>query len=125
MLELLKEIADRSGGLTLADAERLCAVIPSSWYTTDCGYSKTSDDRFAKSLSRLFPAFSWRIILDRSGERSRWALTIDDNDPKEHYVPEGGVCIHCMKTAEELGVPERDDDGQEIEEHQHALSKRP
>lgn len=57
-------------------------------------------------LKRDFPEFNWRVILDRSGEYSRGAITIDDNDPREHFIPIGGRCIHCGKTAAELGVAE-------------------
>ncbi len=104
MLNLLKEIADRSGGLTRKDAERLCTTMPVDWYTTPCAYSATSRPQFAASLRELFPAFNWRIIIDRSGEWTRWALTVDDDDPREHYFNGGlgGRCIHCGKSPREI-----------------------
>jgi hypothetical protein len=103
MLNLLKDIADRSGGLAVEDAKRLCAAIPCTWYTVNFGYSHTSDSQFAKTLRDMFPAFSWRIILDRSGERTRWTLTVDDDDPREHYFDRlGGQCVHCGKSSREI-----------------------
>ena len=123
MLDLIKDIADRSGGLTREDAKRLCVAIPTAWYTRPCGYSETDNPQFAKSLHEIFPTFNWRIIVCRSGERSRWALTIDDDDPREHYFHRlGGECVHCGKSAWEISrIDEVNGDDEFLSELEIAL----
>jgi len=95
--------------MTLEEAKKLCGFL-NPLCTKETGYGKTSNDSLARDLRLSFPEFNWRVILTRHNERSSWALTIDDADIREHYVPVGGVCIHCGKTAVELGVEEQDDD---------------
>ncbi len=99
--------------MTRGEAEKLCRLIPSSSYTTETGFGAKADHHYSDNLRIAFPGFNWRIILDRSGQYSRWALTIDDNDPREHYFERlGGKCVHCHKTAHELAVGEEgDEDG--------------
>ncbi len=96
--------------MTRDEAEKLIGIIPSSVFVRQTGYGGVAVDDFADRLRATYPEFNWRIILDRSGERTHWRLTIDDNDPREHYVPVGGVCVHCGKTATELGVEERSEE---------------
>lgn len=132
MFELLKEIADRSGGLTYEDAKRLCGMISYEQYTVPCGYSRTENHKFIELLCKVFPDFHWRIILDRSGERTRFALTIDDEDSREHYFNRlGGQCVHCGKSAREISrIDEVNGDDEflhELEikmENERALQKR-
>jgi hypothetical protein len=110
--------------MTREEAEKLCRLIPRSAYTREAGYSSTANDTFAESLREAFPDFNWRVILDRSGERTRWRLTVDDNDPREHFFHLlGGKCIHCGKTALDLKI-EHDESNTEEEELIHALSQR-
>jgi hypothetical protein len=107
--------------MTIEEARKLIYLIPRSAYTRNIGMGDTNYDEYAESLKAAFPEFNWRIILDRSGERTHWRLTIDDDDPREHYVPVGGVCIHCGKTAAELGVDERHDgDDEEVDTEAYA-----
>lgn len=101
--------------MTHDEAKKLCGLIPSSAYTSETGYGRTADSGYADMLRAAFPGHNFRVILDRSGERTRWAITVDDNDPREHYVPVGGTCIHCGKSAAELGVEEHRDDDDEAE----------
>lgn len=96
--------------MTREDAVKLMGVIPRSAFSYDAGVGEVADHGLAKRLKELFPQFNWRIALNRQGEYSRWMLTIDDPDIREHYVPVGGTCIHCGKSARELGVEERFDD---------------
>ncbi len=57
---------------------------------------------------KLFPAFTWRIKTLRLLGSKRQAdtsdaLTVDDDDPREHYFDRlGGECIHCGKSAREI-----------------------
>lgn len=99
--------------MTYDEAKTICKIVPIEAYTRSSGYGSTSCSEFANDLRRAFPDFNWRIILDRSGRWSQWALTVDDNDPREHYVSRNswgpGVCVHCGKMASELGIEERED----------------
>lgn len=90
--------------MTREQAKELCNLFPRSAYTRDVGMGSTDDsDYLCGRLKSLFPEFNWRVILDRSGEHTRWVLTIDDNDPREHYFDRlGGQCIHCGKSAREI-----------------------
>lgn len=95
----------------------MCEMIPEEAFTYETGMGRTEDaEAYLDSLSKKFPGHNWRVILDRSGHYTRWVLTVDDKDPREHYVPKSmdpeypETCIHCGKTAKELGVEERDDD---------------
>lgn len=100
--------------MTREEAMALCEMFPEDAYTRETGMGRCEEsDGFIAGLKQRFPEFNWRVILDRSGHRSRWSLTIDDDDKREHYVPESqspafpSTCIHCGKTAKELGVEER------------------
>jgi hypothetical protein len=91
--------------VTRDEAIKLCGLIPVSAYTTQTGMGPTDNPHYAATLRAAFPGHNWRVILDRSGERTRWSLTVDDNDPREHRFPKlGGSCVHCGKTARELGA---------------------
>lgn len=97
--------------LSLESAMKLCRCFSCYAVSNDMGFGKERDDTVANALKEIFPEHNWRVILDRSGEYSEWALTADDNDKREHYVPGAigyGRCVHCGKTAEELGVEYRD-----------------
>jgi len=110
--------------MTRDEAKKLCGLIPESAYTVDTGFGHTDRPAYAALLRAEFPGFNWRVILDRSSQRSRWALTIDDNDPREHFFDRlGGKCIHCHKTARELSV-EHDLSNTEEEELIDALQER-
>jgi len=111
--------------MTRGEAESLCGIIPAVAYTRDAGYGRTAVEGFAATLRERFPGFNWRVIPDRSGERTRWALTVDDDDPREHYFDRlGGACVHCGKTARELSLG-HDDSNTDYEELVDALSERP
>ena len=71
--------------MTRDEAQKLIGLIPSTAYTEETGWGRTSKQSFADSLKAAFPEFNWRIILNRSCERSYWTLTIDDDDPREFY----------------------------------------
>jgi hypothetical protein len=96
--------------MTKDEALTLCRIFPEEAYTHNSNGSRQPSEYVISSLKKGYPEFNWRVILDRSGERTRWSLTVDDNDKREHYVPVGGRCIHCGETAKELGVEERNDD---------------
>lgn len=68
--------------ITLEDAEKICII---------------ASHNNVESLKRLWPEFNWRIYLDRNGERTRWAITIKDYEPREHYFSAylQGKCIEC------------------------------
>lgn len=108
--------------MTKEEAKKLCGLIPASAYTRETGYGRTDDQSYAAMLRATFPDHNWRVILDRSGERTRWVLTVDDDDPREHYFHRlGGECVHCLKTARELRV-EQDETNTDEEELTDALS---
>lgn len=90
--------------MTRDQAKELCNLFPRSAYTRDVGMGDTEDGGWlCGRLKALFPEFNWRVILDRSGERSRWTLTVDDDDPREHYFERlGGHCVHCGRSAREI-----------------------
>lgn len=69
--------------MTKDEARKLCSIIPQSAYTRSCGPGDAMDEAYAELLNRTFPEHNWRIILDRSGQFSRWSLTVDDDDPRE------------------------------------------
>ncbi len=97
--------------MTRDEALKWIGLIPSRAIELDLGMGAGANTQYADALKRAFPEFNWRIILDRSGGRTRWALTIDDNDPREHYFGRlGAKCVHCGKTARELAVPEEERD---------------
>lgn len=62
-----------------------------------------------KALQGRWPNVPWRVFLDRSLDRTFWNITAKEHEPREHFVPRGGSCIHCGKKASELGVEERDE----------------
>lgn len=102
--------------MTREEAEALCELFPEEAYSRATGMGRSSDDgAFVAELKEKFPGFNWRVILNRSGERSRWSLTVDDDDKREHYVAQSkdpeypNTCIHCGKTAKELDVEEREE----------------
>jgi hypothetical protein len=89
--------------MTRDEAIKLIGLIPESAFTRETGYGRTDNQHYVRGLKASFPEFNWRIILDRSGERTRWALTIDDDDPREHYFDTiDDECIHCGKSAREI-----------------------
>jgi hypothetical protein len=74
--------------MTRDEALKVISLISSDSFTRETGMGRTSDESFAKFLNATFPEFHWRIILGRSGHRSRWSLTIDDDDPREKMPEE-------------------------------------
>lgn len=108
--------------MTTDEARKLCGLIPVSAYTTHTGMGPTDNPSYAALLRATFPRHNWRVILDRSGEYTRWSLTVDDNDPREHYFDRlGGKCVHCGKTSREL-MGEQDESNTDEEEIFNALS---
>lgn len=118
--------------MTRDEAKKFIEMIPLSAFTRDIGMGRTCEQSYVESLKSRFPEFNWRIILDRSGEYTRWALTIDDDDPREHYFEYiGGQCIHCGKSAREIsridevnGDDEFLDQVKALMESKHALPQR-
>jgi hypothetical protein len=99
--------------VTFEQAMALCAATPEDMISRH----QEMDDAYAIRLREIFPEFNWRVFLNRAGRYTRWQLTVDDKDPREHYVPAKGECICCGKTAAQLrarGVSveerKRDDD---------------
>jgi hypothetical protein len=80
------------------DAEKLAALFGEHDLANRDG---TASERWPKALREAFPEHEWRVILDRSGYRTRWALSLVDDDPREHYIAHGR-CVLCDKTDEEL-----------------------
>jgi hypothetical protein len=110
--EFFQLIQELSGGkLTEAQAKLLASAIPAQWYTYNAGMGDTVNhkSKLFEDLKAAFPGYHWRPILTRHSEYTHWAVSIYEVDPREHYVPRGGVCIHCNKTAQELGIEEQDD----------------
>ena len=102
--------------MTKEEAMALCALFHENSFTYETGMGRAvSGEEFLNELREKFPSFNWRIIMDRSGTWTRWIVTVDDNDTREHYVPKSKssnypeTCIHCGKTAQELGVEEREE----------------
>lgn len=95
--------------MTREEAQALCDILSEAAYTHESSWGgRQPNNRFVNDLILKFPDFNWRVILDRSYDRTCWTLTIDDDDKREHYVAQSThVCIHCGKTAKELGVEER------------------
>ena len=94
------------------EAKKLCSLLndlDAACTDGPSGYA-AENTTIGKKLRRFFPGYEWRVILDRSRTHTRFMLTIDPNDKREHYVPVGGTCIHCGKTAKELRVKERVED---------------
>lgn len=103
-LRAFPEVVASMRPLSLESAMKICRCVSYYDISRDIGFGRTNDNRLADELRKIFPEHNWRVILDRSGEYSEWALTADNNDKREHYVPRFGTCIHCGKSAEELGV---------------------
>lgn len=109
--------------MTADDARKVCEFLASQASGRDTGFGQPANNDVAERLKSSWPEFNWRVILDRSGERTRWRITIDDNDPREHFFTRlGGKCIHCGQTSRELSV-EHDYSNTE-EELIDALSER-
>jgi hypothetical protein len=119
--------------VTKEEAKKLCGLIPQSAFSVEVGYGRMENRQYADALRTAFPEHNWRIILDRSGERTRWALTTDDDDPREHYFDRlGGRCVHCDKSAREIArIGEVNGDDEFLDElatyleKKRALPKRP
>lgn len=96
--------------MTRREALAFCRNVSDDAISSPISGYRTPNYGYAKHLRRIYPGFAWRVIIDRSCDYSRVSLTIDPKDKREHYVPVGGTCIHCGKTAKQLGVKERTED---------------
>lgn len=93
--------------MTHDDALKVCALLDPQ--VAGVGHSVADHGkRLVDHLRLLWPEFQWRLFMSRQFKWSSWALTVDPGDPREHRVPKGGVCVHCDKTALELGVREQE-----------------
>jgi hypothetical protein len=96
MLAIIRELAGSNPSEELM--QRICAAIPSAWYTYNCGMGDAAVDRadILTKLESYFPAFQFRIILCHDQERTYFAITVKNPDPRE---------LHEM---EKLGYWDRD-----------------
>lgn len=99
-LILTVEGANRKS-MTIEAAMKICEIIPHTAFSHGDG---RCDDSIATSLRAAFPEYTWRVFLNRAGERTRWSLTAlpDGMEPREHYVERGRDCICCGKSLAEL-----------------------
>lgn len=95
--------------MNLDDAAKLCPLLSAM---TAHGYENW---HLLDALRLTFPEIPWRLILDRSGDYTRWRFTVLADDPSEHYIERSsdepsGRCMHCGKTGKELNLTIREDD---------------
>lgn len=60
--------------------------------------------RAIEPLSEAYPTIHWRVALDRRGSHTHTFVTIEKDDPREHYVA-GSWCPHCGKDHRREPVP--------------------
>lgn len=65
------------------EALKLCGIVGPLATGQSYGMGEAANHALADTLKRSFPEFNWRVFLDRSGERTRWSVTVDDNEPRE------------------------------------------
>ena len=91
--------------MTREEAQSILDEISVESYTYETGMGRALNDSVSQYEARLTAKLGHpvRVILSRAGEYSRWCLTCDPNDPREHYMQRySRTCICCGKTEDEL-----------------------
>jgi len=104
LLEIIRELTGPSPPPDLM--QRICDSIPEAGYVveTGMGYARANSGML-ETLKELFPEHTFRIVLCHDRERTYFAITTKDPDPRE------------LSEMEKVGY--WDDD------HEYHLGKRP
>lgn len=85
--------------MTKEETQALCIFV-NGWILA--AGSINENTALEQDLKKTFPGYNWRVILSHAGERTRWVLTTENHDYREHYLGTDGKCTLCGKTKAQL-----------------------